>query len=217
LALFASDSSYDRGRILEAAARARRRGRRKKALDLYRRVLEAEPGNPEIERRMAPLLAETRRPDEAWQAYRRAAADLTKRGFFEKAIGVYRDASRYLSGEVELWRSISDLELERGRKADAVAALLEGRRHLRGRKLRIHAIQLLERGRRIEPRHFETNFELAGLLARDGARFRARRVLGELAGFVSGSQLRRVRLRQLRLDPTPAALWRWLRSLFGRR
>jgi tetratricopeptide (TPR) repeat protein len=214
---FGGATIYDRGRTLEAAARARRRGRRRKAVDLYRRVLALEPNNMDIERRVAPLLAETKRPDEAWKAYRRAADALARKGFVEQAIGIYREAAGYLPGKVELWHALSDLEIERGRKRDAVTTLLEGRRHLRGRKRRREAIALLERGRRIDARHFETGFELAGLLRRDGMRYRARRVLSELADWTSGAELRRVRLRQLRMEPTPAAAWRWLRSVCGRR
>jgi tetratricopeptide (TPR) repeat protein len=214
---FAGGGSYDRRRILEAASLARRRGRRRKALRLYGRVLEAEPGNPEIERRVAGLLAETKRPEAAWQAYQRAAGDLAERGFVDQAIGIYRDARRYLPEHEDLWRCLADLEVERGRKPDAVATLLEARRRLRRRRQRPAAIRLLEHGRRIAPRHFETNFELAGLLARDGAPRRAARLLAELAECSSGAELRRVRARQLRLAPTPAAAWRWLRSLAGHR
>ena len=214
---FGGATVYDRGHTLEAAARARRRGRRRKAVELYRRVLAVEPGNTDIERRVAPLLAETKRPDEAWKAYRHAADALARKGFVDQAIGIYREAAGYLPGKVELWQALSELEVERGRKRDAVTTLLEGRRHLRGRKRRREAIALLERGRRIDARHFETSFELAGLLRRDGMRYRARRLLFELAGWTSGAELRRVRLRLLRMQPTPVSAWRWLRSLFGRR
>lgn len=217
MALFAGATAYDRGRILEAASRARRRGRRRKALELYRRVLAVEPGNPDLERRVAPLLAQTKRPDEAWNAYRNAAEELMRRGFVDQAIGVYREAKRYLPNEVGVWRSLADLELERGRTPDALATLLEGRRQLRRRKQRPAAIQLLERGHRIAPDHFETTFELAGLLASEGARHRAARLLSELAASTTGGELRRVRGRQLRWKPTPAAFWRWLRALVARR
>jgi len=215
MALFAK--SYDRGRILQDAARARQRGRSRKAIELYRRVLEVEPNNPDLERRVAPLLARTRQREEAWLSYKKAADALAKRGFVDQAIGVYSEAKRYLPQEVELWRSLAELELERGRRPDALATLLEGRRRLRRRKQRKGAIALMERARRIDPRHFDTSFELACLLARDGVRLRAARLLEELGGWATGKQLRRVRRRQLRMWPSPGNLWRWLRSLAGMR
>ena len=208
-------AGYDRDRILADAARARRRGRRRKALELYGRVLAAEPGNRELARRVAPLLAEAKRPEEAWQAWRRAAEDLARRGFVDQAIGVYREAKRYLPEEPLLWCALADLEVARGREPDAFGTLLEGCGRLRGRRHRATAIRLLEHGRRISRRHFETSFELARLLAKEGESERAARLLDELATWTTGRELRRVRLRQLRHAPTPAALWRWLRALAG--
>ena len=75
------------------------------------------------------------------------------------------------------------------------------------------AIKLLLRARKLAPTHFEANFDLAGLLARSGARAPAARILAELAARARGSELRRTRRRQLVLSPTPGALWRFLRSL----
>ena len=67
---------YDRNRLLTDAARARKKGRRAKAIALYREVLAVEPENAEIHRRVAPLLAETKQPEAAWECSQRAADGL---------------------------------------------------------------------------------------------------------------------------------------------
>jgi len=74
--VFARRAHYGRLRILGDAARAQRKGRRKKAITLYRQVLEHEPENPDLHRKLAPLLARTRKPAEAWASYRRWLAAL---------------------------------------------------------------------------------------------------------------------------------------------
>jgi tetratricopeptide (TPR) repeat protein len=213
--LFPRRPHYDRLRILADAARAQRKGRRRKAIALYQKILEFEPENPDLHRKLAPLLARTRRPAQAWASYRRAVDGLVRLGFVERAIGVYREAAGFLPREVELWLGLSDLEAQRGRRADAVQVLLAGRRQLRARRDRPGAIRLLARARELDPACFAAAFDLAGLLARAGQRGRSLALLDALAADVGGRELRRVRARQLRLAPGPRAAWRWLAALAG--
>ncbi|MDH3520444.1 MAG: tetratricopeptide repeat protein [Myxococcales bacterium] len=209
------DKSYDRSRILAAASRARKRRRYKKAIGLYRRILEVEPKNPDLHRRVAPLFAKTRQHGDAWASYQRAAEGLVREGFVDRAIGVYREASRYLPRELEVWRALADLEVGRGRRVDAVNVLLEGRRHFRFRRYRREALLLLLQARKIDPSHFAASYDLARLLARTGNRQRAVRLLESLVAAATPRQRRRARARLFWLSPTPAAGWRWLRALVG--
>jgi tetratricopeptide (TPR) repeat protein len=209
--------TYDRTRLLNAATRARKKGKRQKAIELYRQVLQVEPDNPDLHRRVAALLAETNQGEEAWASYRRAAEGLERRGFSEQAVGVLREAATYLPREPAIWGALADHEMQRKRPVDAHKVLLEGRKHFRSRKDRSHAILLLLRARKLAPHDFATNFDLSGLLARAGALGRARSLLEEIATWARGHELRRVRARQLVLSPTPAALWRWLGAVFSGR
>jgi tetratricopeptide (TPR) repeat protein len=212
MAWFARKKHYDRSRIVTAAAHARKRRKPRKAIALYRQVLEVEPDNPDLHRKIAPLLVQTKRADEAWASYRRAVEGLLRRGFLEQAIGVSREASDHLHRNPEVWRALAGLELQRERRADAVEVLLEGRRHFRSRRHRSEATRLLFDARKIDRHHFQANFDLAGLLARSGARPRAASLLEELVPRSKASQLRRIRARQLWIAPSPGTLWRWLQS-----
>lgn len=51
-------------------------------------MIAVEPNNPDLERRVASLLARTRRREEAWRSYKKAAHALAERGFVDQAIGV---------------------------------------------------------------------------------------------------------------------------------
>ncbi len=219
MALFQRKESYDRRRLLDRAARAARgrsRRQRRKAVALYRRVLAVEPDNPDLLRKLAPLLAQTDEAADACASYRRAAQEFVERGFFDRAVGVYRDAVRALPHEVSMWKEMAALELQRGRRTDAVAALLTGRRGCRRRKHRDQALALLWAARKIEPTHLELNLDLAGLLARSGARPRALALLDEILPALPESE-KRIRARQFRVAPGPGTAWRWLRSALGSR
>jgi tetratricopeptide (TPR) repeat protein len=206
---------YDRTRILAAATRARARGRRRKAIALYRWVLAAEPGNVELHAKLAPLLARTQQPFDAWQSYCRAGRAYLDEGKIERALAVYREAAGLLPRVLEPWLAIAELEQERGRPKDAIVALLDGRRHLRGGHQRAEAICLLRRVQAVEPWTFGVVLDLARLLARSRQIHEASMLLQELASRSRGRELRRVRAAQWRLEPTLGHTWLWIRSLAG--
>lgn len=213
MAWFRRRPSYDRSRLLRKAAGARKKGRRKKAIELYRKVLAVEPDDARVHRKIAPLLAETKQREEAWQSYQRAAELLRDRGFVDQAIGVLRDAARYLANEPDLWRTLSRIELERHRPADAVSALLQGAGRLHPRRQRNSALSLLLAARRIAPDAFEPNLALGRQLVRCGVRDRGVDLLAQLAERSVGAQQRAARALLFRISPTPAAAWRWLLTL----
>jgi tetratricopeptide (TPR) repeat protein len=199
--------------LLDQAAQARGRGRLKKAVELYRQVLEVEPRNAELHRKVAPLLARANKPDESLESYKTAAEALIRGGFIEQAIGVYREAMQQLPPQREFFMALSDLELQRRRKPDAIAALLEGRKNFRSRRNRSDAIVLLFRVRKLEPHHLDATLDLALVLAKSGNRDHALRLLDEQAARRRGPALRRVRARIFRVMPRFGTGWRFIRAL----
>lgn len=213
---FRRGQSYDRNRILNDARRAAGRGATAKAIALYERVREVEPHNPDVLRRLAVQRARAGQRAEAWRDCRAAAEGLAKRGFVEKAIGIYREFATHLPDEISVWHALAELELARKRPPDAIDALLNGRRHFRSKRQRTEALSLLRRARQIDPTHFEANFELARLLIREGAPGPARRILEALVPHTrTRRERRRLRGRLFRLSPTPGAAWRWFAACFG--
>ena len=207
--------SYDRKRVLAKASRARQRGKRKKAIELYRKVLADEPENFDLHRRLGPLLAETRKRKEALIHFGQAAKGLAARGFPDKAVGMCREAVGFYPTESVIWEAIADLQLHRQRRADAFGALLEGRAHMRGRRLRGKAIRLLQRACVIEPDEADPQIDLAKLLARSRQRPKACAILDRLAGRATGRDRRRALGARFRISPTPFGLLRWARALFA--
>jgi len=206
------DRSYDRARELDAAAIARRRGRVQDAIAHYERVLRAEPKNPELLRRIAPLFAQANEPDRAWNSYRAAAQEFLGAGFADKAIGVYREAAQRMPRTAIAWLSISELEQARGRIVDAKLALLTGRSHYREREDVCVAADLLRRALAIDGSDFDARLDLARCERRAGETQRA------LASLTAALALRpdtvkRIRWEELRAERTRARLFAWLRAL----
>ncbi|MEE2678787.1 MAG: tetratricopeptide repeat protein [Myxococcota bacterium] len=212
MALFRRRLAYDRARILDLAARARARGRRRRAIDLYRQVLFVEPRNGELHAKLAPLLADTGQEFDAWQSYRGVARACLRDGHTEKALALYREAASRLPRQVEAWEAAARLLHRSGRHAEAIETLHDGSRKFRSRRLRPQAIHLLRRARELDAWHFEIVRDLAKLLDATRQRAEAGRLLEGLAEHTEGTLLRRVRSAQFQRAPGVASFWRWLRQ-----
>jgi tetratricopeptide (TPR) repeat protein len=175
-------------------------------------VLAVEPGNTDLHARLAPLLAETGQTFDAWTSFRNTAQAALREGRDDKALAIYREASQHLPREIQAWQAMARQLSKSGDDAAAIEVLLEGSRHFRTPYLRPQAIHLLRRARAIEPWHFESVLELAGLLGRCDQREEARMLLDGLADRSAGRRLARVRRAQLRLDPGLRTAWQLLRT-----
>jgi tetratricopeptide (TPR) repeat protein len=212
VSLFQRHVNYDRRRLLAEAERARAQGRRRRAIALYRRVLAVEPRNPQINARIAPLLAQTHQRFDAWQSFRSAAEAHISGSRAGEALALYREATRCLPRQVEAWQCVAEIERRHGRLKQARKTLLQGSRQLQLRRRRPEAIALLRAAREIEPWHPTTVLELARLLGRSHQAPEAQWLLGELANRSSDRQLQQVRGLQWRIEPSLRHTWRWLRA-----
>lgn len=208
---FTGRKAHSRSDILAAAAKAQAKGKRRKAIAEYQKLLAADPNDYVVHGKVAPLLAETKQLIEAWASFVAAGEGYLQGGFAEKALSIYTQASRYLPREVTVWETIARLQLDRGRRADALKALLDGRRYFRRRSLRPQAIHLLRQACDVEPWHLDATLDLARLLAKTGRRQEAEQLLTGLAERAQGRKLHRVLGALFRMTLNPVTAWRWLR------
>lgn len=206
------DDSYDRARLLDAAAMARRRGRVRQAIECYQKVLAVEPRNPELHRRIAPLWADLGENGKAWASYRLAADEFVAAGFADKAIGVYREAAERMPHSPDAWLALAELEAGRARAVDAKLALLAGRKNLRSRKLRPAAARLLRRALELDRDDFDARVDLARLEGKLGQRGAALALLTE-ALMLHPLRAPRIRWERLRIEPSAEGVWRWLYAI----
>jgi tetratricopeptide (TPR) repeat protein len=197
---------------MSRAAKAEGRGKRKKAIAEYRKVLAQESDNPVIQVKLAALLAQTKQPDEARLKFLAAVETYEKQGFDEKAVAVLRQAVTFMPKRVEFWERIAQIDVRRERPPEAIRDLLEGAGKFRKRSECQSAIRLLRMAVKIEPWQFESSMSLARLLAKAGAKPEARRLYEGLCERNRALRLRKVRAAMLRMSPTPAAAWRWARA-----
>lgn len=213
---FRRDKPYNRSDILAEAARAEAKGRTKRALAEYRKVLAKEPGNHTIRGKIAPLQAARKEYDAAWSNFHAAAQGYRQEGFVDKSISLYRQAAGFFPHKVMIWETLADLQLQRGYRADAVQALLEGARKFRSRPRRETAIRLLAKAHALAPDDTTTTVRLGRLLCRAGRREEGIALLDRLAEQEARRDdregLKKVRALLFLLRPTPVRAWHWVRA-----
>jgi tetratricopeptide (TPR) repeat protein len=113
-------NAYDRSKTLAAAEKARSRGRVRKAVRCYLKVLEHAPDDHVVRSKVAPLLARAGRWDESRQNFDKAAAGYLDAGFVPKAIAVWTVAAQTFPEQVDYWERIANEQEEdtpRGRES----------------------------------------------------------------------------------------------------
>src|SRR5438128_4953139 len=182
---------YDRGTALATAEKARQRGKVRKAVKWYLKELKNEPADLQTNAKVAPLLARLGRGDESRQRFESAAQGFLAAGFEPKAIAVWTVAAQTFPEHVEYWERIANQQVIRGKRQDAVHALLEGRKQLRKKRQRPLAQLLLRQVLALEGAHLEATLDLADLLRREGVRLEARKLLSGVLSVAAGKHQRR--------------------------
>lgn len=208
--LFGGAKVYDRRKLMTRAAKARQKGKNKRAISAYQQVLEAEPDDIEAHRKVAPLLARVSQHEAAKRSFISAMKGLIRDGFDAHALGVCHEATGFYPQEVVFWEGIARLRLKVASPADAINALLEGRKHFRKRKQIEDAMRLLLRAYEIDRSNLVVGLDLCRLLKRSGRRVQGRRILAQLATLHRGPELRQVRGAQFRNDPSLRTAWAYL-------
>jgi Flp pilus assembly protein TadD len=201
-----------RSEVLAAADRARARGRVRKAVAGYRLALQSDPTDPSVNVKLGPLLARLGDASGGARCFRTAAKRHLDAGFTDRAAGVTLTATGVFPLDPRFRLELARLNQLRGRKQDAVAALLDGGKAQAKAGRPDVAASLLGKALEIEPWHLETCLALVPVLARNGHAASARQFMDGLEARYRGKARRRVRWLAFRLWPGLGTLWRWVRA-----
>ncbi len=210
--LFPKKKPRTRSDIVAAGDRARARGRVRRAVAASQEALRLDPNDPSVNVTLGPLLAKLGDAEGGARCFRAAAKRHADAGFVDRAAGVTLTATGVFPLDPGFRLELARLNVSRGRKADAVAALLEGGRAQAKANRPDLAASLLGKALEIEPWHLDTCLALVPVLARNGHPRSAREFLDGLEKRYRGPALRRVRWAAFRLSPGLGTFWRWMRA-----
>jgi tetratricopeptide (TPR) repeat protein len=198
--------------ILADADRARVRGRVKKAVAGYRTALESDPTDPFVNGKLAPLLARLGDVEGSARCFRTASKRHLDAGFTDRAAAVALAATSVFPLDAGFRLELSRLNVLRGRRKDAVQALVDGGQALARAGRREAAVALLGGALEIEPWHLGASLALLPVLASGGNDTGARKIVEGLLERYRGPARKRIRWAAFRTWPGLGTFWRWLRA-----
>ena len=205
-----SREQYDRKRFLARAADAVRKGKGRKAIPMFQRVLEVEPHDLAVHRKIVPLLTEARMESDALRSFGVLIAAEERDGNTTRAIDLCAEALAAFPRRIELWERSARIQIDRGRKAAALETLLQARQQFRRRGERESALRLALWAHSLAPSDVEVGLDACWLLRRCSRRDEARSALAKLAELTKGADLLRVRWQLLVTAPGWRTLRAWL-------
>jgi len=126
-------ASYDREEILRTAEEFRSRGRIRKAISEYEKILSVDRRDIDIHMKIAPLYIRVRRKDHAKDSLRQVIIWYEKRGFLEKAIATLRLALTVDRRNLNVYLHLAELYLSKDHFRNARNVLLEARKVFHGK------------------------------------------------------------------------------------
>lgn len=160
--------SYDRNEILRVAEKHRSRGRIRKAIREYEKILSVDPRDIDVHMKIASLYVRAGRKEQAKDSLGQVISWYEKRGFTEKAIAMLRLSLTVDRHNLSAYLHLAELYLGKTHTADARNVLDAARRAFRGRRYRTQALAVEEKILSIAPDDFPTQVSLIRLLCKTG-------------------------------------------------
>ncbi|MBI3753041.1 MAG: tetratricopeptide repeat protein [Deltaproteobacteria bacterium] len=113
----------EKSKIIDKAQKLVQKGYLDKAIAEYKRVVEKDPKDATIRLRIGDLYVKVNKKDEAIKEYGEVAKMHTQKGFYLKAIAVYKQILKLDEGQMEIHFKLADLYAKQKLNADAVASL----------------------------------------------------------------------------------------------
>ncbi len=217
MAVFGEAASYDRSEIFRKAEEYRLRGRIRKAIREYERVLAVDPQDIEVHSRVAPLYIKAGRKGPAKASLWRTIAYYEKLGFADKSIAMLRLALTVDPGDLSAYLRLADLHLDKAHTVDALKVLEEARRAFRSRRFLRQATAVENKILTFAPDDFRAQVSLVRLLWRAGKRREAGerlwRMESDWARRRNRKRWRKTRRLMCRHAPSLSSCWGYCVSL----
>jgi pilus assembly protein FimV len=179
-------ADYDRTGILRKAEGFRSRGRVRKAIREYEKVLAVDPQDIEVHSKIAQLYIRAGRKDQAKASLKRVVEWNESEGFLDKAIAMLRVTQGLDRRDLDVYLHLTELYLGKDVKGDALRLLEGARRAFRRKRFLREAIAVEEKILSVAPDDFRAQVSLVRLLWRVGRKYEAAERLWQMESHWPG-------------------------------
>ena len=155
-------------KTLDKAQKYVAKGYLDKAIDEYRKVLEAKPGDESTRLRVGDLYVKVGKDEDAIKAYHEVGRSLTKKGFYLKAIAVFKQILKLDPTNIDIRYRLAELYTKQGLVADAIGEYDILAKHFESKAKREDALNIIKKMIEIDPENVGIRLRLAEIYDQSG-------------------------------------------------
>ncbi|MFQ5329485.1 MAG: tetratricopeptide repeat protein [Thermodesulfobacteriota bacterium] len=157
-----------KSKIFDKAQKYIQKGYLDRAIDEYRKVLRAKPGDVSTRLRVGDLFVKIGKEDEAIEEYHEVARTLTQNGFYLKAIAVYKQILKLDPPNLDMRYRLAELYARQDLIADAISEYDILARHFESKGKREDTLNIIKKMLEIDKENVGIRLRLAEIYEQSG-------------------------------------------------
>ncbi len=155
-------------KILDKAQKYIQKGYLDRAIDEYRKVLNAKPGDVSTRLRVGDLFVKIGKKEDAIEEYHEVARTLTKKGFYLKAIAVYKQILKLDPPNIDIRYRLAELYTRQNLIANAIGEYDILARHFESKGKREDTLNIIKKMLEIDSENVGIRLKLAEIYEQSG-------------------------------------------------
>ncbi len=190
-------------KLIEEAQKLALRGQLDKAVKAYEQLLAIDPSAVTQRQRLADILVKAGRLEEARKEFETIGRSYSSKGFYLKAIAVYKQLQKLFPADITITLALADLNEKHGLIANAIAEYKQVYDHYRKNSALEESLKILDRMQNVDPQNVGIKLKLAEEYFSAGKKDESYALFGRLAsllqerGDAAGSGKLNSRIQQL--------------------
>ena len=173
---------------IEAAQKHLQAGRVPKAIKEYEQVVKLDSKDFRSRQKLADLCSKQGIKDVALENYDLVAKDFANRGFYPKAIAVYKQMQKLDSSQVVVYQRLAELNEKQGLIGNAIAEYRTLVAHYEKNQMPSEAVGILQRMKDLEPENLNIRVKIAELYASLGSQDKGREEFADVLALLRDKQ-----------------------------
>ena len=157
-----------KSKILDKAQKYIQKGYLDRAIDEYRKVLNAKPGDVSTRLRVGDLFVKIGKKEDAIKEYHEVARTLTKNGFYLKAIAVYKQILKLDPPNIDIRYRLAELYTRQNLIANAIGEYDILARHFESKGKREDTLNIIKKMLEIDSENVGIRLRLAEIYEQSG-------------------------------------------------
>lgn len=155
-------------KLLASAQKSIIKGQTTRAIKDYQKIVELDPKDMRCRQKLGDLCSKAGQSSEAIEAYTIVAKDFDTKGFYSKAIAVYKQMQRLDSSQVSIYQELAVLNEKQGMIANAIGEYRTLVKYYEQNEMLAEAVGILQKMKGLDPENLNVRIKIAETYAAIG-------------------------------------------------